>query len=226
MCLLKTLLTVFYCCLQPRRDRACQTQMLFSVWPQSTYSPVCVSLLYNVVEAVCLLLLDDALRPGWPLTIYGLLRLRRPKARGRRTYGNFRGSVMGQSVSGFHQEAKVWGAGAGSGREACPVSLVFKSFLISWMNDGIATWILFIKAVDFMKLCVAFSVNPTREAPPQSNSRRLQEQTSPLSEGDQPSRHLPHLWVPTKRTFWTDGGPGIVWSVTQRKEWTAPIPSL
>lgn len=51
------------------------------------------------------------------------------------------------------------------------------------MNDGTVALVLFIKAVDFMQLCEAFSVNPTREASPQSHSRRLQEQTSPLPEG-------------------------------------------
>lgn len=40
------------------------------------------------------------------------------------------------------------------------------------MNDGIAALVLFIKAVDFMKLCVAFSVNPIRETPPQPSQQK------------------------------------------------------
>lgn len=82
---------------------------------------------------------------------------------------------------------------------------------------------LFIKALDFMQLCEAFSVNPTRESSPKSNGRRLQEQTSPLSEGDS----LSNAFLTTgsqQKTVQTDGGPGTV--AHSRPECAAPTPSL
>lgn len=85
-------------------------------------------------------------------------------------YGSFWGSVLGQSVSGWHQEAKGGGTWEGGIRLAHShvISSIFNFILISWINDNTATLMLLIKAVDFMQLYMASSVNPTRETSPQS----------------------------------------------------------
>lgn len=65
-------------------------------------------------------IVDDALRAGWQLNFCGLLKLFEHNPGRKSVYGSFRGSVLGQSLSGLYQEAKVGGGGAcsGGGREA------------------------------------------------------------------------------------------------------------
>lgn len=85
-------------------------------------------------------IVDDALRAGWQLNFCGLLKLLEHNPGRKSGYGSFRGSVLGQSLSGLYQEAKVGGGGGHvqevGGRHMTnplphPVPSIFNFILIS-----------------------------------------------------------------------------------------------
>lgn len=171
------------------------------------------------------------MRAGWQLNVCGLLRLFH--------YKGARVCLGASEAQSWHQvfqeyiRKQSWGdrdrRWEGGIWLTCShvVSLIFNSILISWINDGTTTLILFIKAVGSMQLCVAFSVNPTRETSPQSNPEASRANLSSLERYQhRTGRHS--LQVPSSllgpnrenclSKWWTRNS-----GITPRLEWTAPI---